>query len=133
MAGDVLPDCLAHGPADVVGALAELVVDRGRLQLYRYAVDLALSETREVQRRLAQGLGRDHAKPGHGYTTDRLPRSFDEGDALAQVRRLRSGLLSSGAGTNDDQVEWLDVRLELPRHDVQLLDPTGGSGRVSPG
>jgi hypothetical protein len=100
-------------------------VDRGRLQLDRYAVDLALPEARQVKRGLSEGLGRDHAETGNGNATDRPLGTLDEGDALANVRCFGRGLLTGGAGTNDDQIEGLDVRLELSRHHVSFSRPQG--------
>ena len=77
----------------------------GALALHRDVDGVAIAalvEAGEVQRRFAQGLGGDRAGVDARAAEDRL--ALDEGDALAEVRRLRRSLFTCRTGADDDQV-----------------------------
>ena len=99
------PEPLDRGDGELV---AHEVADRhlvleGDVQ----ARQVAVAVPREEQRRLAQGLRRQRAGVGGGPADDALP--LDQGDLLAEVRRLRSPFLARRARADDDQVELLAV------------------------
>ena len=66
------------------------------------AVQAALAQPGEVERRLAQRLRRDRAGVHRGAA--RLGRALDDAHALAEVRRLRGAFLAGRAGADDDEI-----------------------------
>ena len=83
-----------------------LGADRGivgrTIQLDAQAVELALAEAGEKERRLAQRLARERARV-HGRAAGGR-RALDARDALAEVRRLRRPLLARGTDADDHEV-----------------------------
>ena len=67
----------------------------------------------EVQDRLAKGLAGDRAG-GKAGSPERAP-TFDQEDALTQLRRLHSAPLACRAAADADQVVVKGVAQELPR------------------
>src|SRR5262249_42092501 len=72
-------------------------------------VQSALPQPGEIQRRLAQRLGGNSAGVDARATDVRL--SLDEGDALAEVGRLRGAFFTGGARADHDQVVAIHARL----------------------
>ena len=66
------------------------------------AVEPALAQTREIQRRLAKGLGGEGAGVDAGAAQVR--RSLDQGHPLAEVGGLGGALLPGRAGADHDEV-----------------------------
>ena len=66
------------------------------------AVEPALAQAGEIERRLAQRLGWNRA--GVDRRAARLRRALDDADALAEVRRLRGALFAGRAGADDDEI-----------------------------
>ena len=64
--------------------------------------------TRQVERRLAQGLAGQSAGVHRGAT--RFWLAFDDRDAFFEKGRLRGGFLARGTCANHDQVEMLEFR-----------------------
>ncbi len=104
---EVLHDARALGLHDEPLAVEKVARRERLLHLEMHRVQPALAEAGEVERRLAEGLGRQRAgirrrAAEHGFL-------LDERDLLAEVSRLRCALLSSGAGADDHEVVMLGV------------------------
>src|SRR5581483_308152 len=84
VAVDVLAHLPRHRVDDVVRALAKRRVDLLRVDLDAHAVDVPLAETRDVQRRLAERLRRDHAGVRDGHAAGQLV-ALDDRDPLAVI------------------------------------------------
>jgi hypothetical protein len=83
---------------------AEQQVHHRDVAFYRVgrAIDGPLAETRQVQRRLAQRLGRDGAGVDAHPADHRLALGY--GDPLAQLGGLDGGALAGGSGAEHQQV-----------------------------
>jgi hypothetical protein len=73
------------------------------VHVHGHSVELALPVAREKERRLAQCLGRQC--PRVDGRAAGLRFSLDDGDSLAEVRRLNGPLFARGAGAHHDQIE----------------------------
>src|SRR5215471_13675374 len=98
---EVGPDPLIEGLAQRATAVHEPVDGQRAIVGQVQAVEVALLEPGQVQRRLSHRLGGDSGVR-HGAA---IVRSLlDERDLLAEVRRLRGALLPGWARTDHDQV-----------------------------
>jgi hypothetical protein len=104
-------------PGHVDQPAGELPQVLAPVELDRDPIQLAAAEPGQVERRLAQRLGGKRAGVDGGAPG--LSLALDERHALAEVRRLRSALLSAGAGAHDDHVESFGGR-----HDAAIISRT---------
>src|SRR5262249_39647151 len=88
---------------DVAEAPRELAQALLPVQTQRHPVELAPLEARQVERGLAESLGRQRARV-HGHAAG-LGHALDDRDFLPEIRRLRRALLTGGAGAEYDEVE----------------------------
>ena len=98
---DHLPRLLHDGPL----AMHEVADRDVRLDPILHAVEAALAEAAQVERGLAEGLGRDGARVDGGAT--RLGGALDDADGLPEIRDLRGPLLARGAAADDAEIEVL--------------------------
>jgi hypothetical protein len=99
VARDDLPGVVDDGPLAV-----HEVADRDvGLDAVLDAVEAALAEAAQVERCLAEGLGRDGPRVDRGTTG--LRRAFDQADPLAEVGRLGGTLFAGRPAADDAEVE----------------------------
>jgi len=98
VASDDAPLALDHH----VLAIHEVPDGEVFLQRVIHAVEAAVAKAREVERGLAQRLGRDGA--GVDARAAQVRPALDQRDPCAEVRRLRGALLAGGAGADHHEV-----------------------------
>ena len=108
---EVVAHLVFHQRSDLRGARAEHLDHAFAIDHRRNPVEVSLAKPGDVQRSLPQRLGGDAAVPYHDTAHPRGP--FDDGDPAAEVRGVRRGLLTRGAGADHDDVVGVDGRTVL--------------------
>ena len=98
----------------MISRAAEELVD-GHMFLQPAKIDpfqLAVTKTRQEDRRLPQGLRGESPRVGGCTSQDRF--LLDQGHTFAEVSRLRSAFLTGGAGANHHQIVFMFINHTTP-------------------